>query len=226
MLDGALRFLILAQNRWLRKSRFVTWVLFGVKILPAERIHWDFTTLVLKKALIKYTRPGQEVFEIGTGPYALLSTFLIKRTPCRIMASDINGDYVKRGIENARHNRADISIIQSDLLQRASGRFDIIFWNSVYIPREAGIKYGVSSLYLSETDWCGGDSGYEAIAKFLAEAGSHLSESGRILLGYNEFYLKRKAVEELCRANGFVIGEFVSSKFNPGVVAVMARVTG
>jgi methylase of polypeptide subunit release factors len=217
------KFVILAQNRWLRKSRFITRILFGVRILPSRRIHWDFTTLALKKLLIKFARFDQKVLEIGTGPYALLSIFLYKRVPCQITATDINEDYVKQASTNAEYNKAKIKLICSDLFEHISGKYDLIFWNSVYIPKDTGIKLGISSLYKTETDWCGGSSGSEMIEKFLLGAKEYLKDNGRILLGFSQFYLDRKVILDICCNHSLILKEISSNLFNPSMVAVISR---
>jgi methylase of polypeptide subunit release factors len=223
MKDIITKFVILAQNRWLRKSRVTTQILFGVRVLPSERIHWDFTTLAFKKALTEFARPGQKILEIGTGPYALLSIFLHRRVLCQITATDINEDYVKQAALNAEFNRAKLKLIRSDLFENITGTFDLIFWNSVYIPRDIGSKLGMNSLEKSETDWCGGSSGSEMIEKFLVQAREYLEDDGRILLGFNQFYLGLRAISGICQDHALILREISSSRFNPSVVAVITR---
>ena len=223
MKNIAAKLVILVQNRWLRKSRFITRILFGARVLPSSRIHWDFTTLALKKPLIKFARPGQKVLEIGTGPYALLSIFLYKRVPCQITATDINEDYIRQAAINAEYNKTKLKLIRGDLFENISGKYDLIFWNSVYIPKNMGIKLGISSLYKTETDWCGGSSGSEMIEKFLLDAKEYLKDDGRILLGFSQFYLDRKVIIDICYNHTLILKEILSKPFNPSMIAVIAR---
>jgi hypothetical protein len=86
-----------------------------------------------------------------------------------------------------------------------------------------GIKLGISSLYKTETDWCGGSSGSEMIEKFLLDAKEYLKDDGRILLGFSQFYLDRKVIIDICYNHTLILKEILSKPFNPSMIAVIAR---
>jgi HemK-related putative methylase len=222
MNNRIVRAVLRIQNRWLRKNRFLTRLLFNANVRNCSRIHWDFTTLILKRALDRLGEIGPDVLEIGTGPHALLSIYLYRKIRPRITATDINDEYVALAAESAKFNGAEIRFLQSDLFEKLSGSFDLIFWNAVYISRGDGEKYGVASLHGPETDWCGGESGYEVVERFLMQAKSRLKNGGRILLGYNRFYLHNQKVEHICRKNGLTVNQTFSGFLNPSVAALIS----
>jgi release factor glutamine methyltransferase len=79
-------------------------------------------------------------------------------------------------------NGTDVNVIQSDLFSNIKDKYDIIFFNSVYIPRSIGEKLGVDIINDYKSDWCGGEDGTEVITRFLATAGRFLTNNGEILL--------------------------------------------
>jgi len=208
-------------NRWIRKNSYLTKILFGVKVGGGQRIHWDFTTLALKRCILKQVQPGYGVLEIGTGPYAILAIMLAKRLECNILACDINEGHVREARKIVELNRVGVEVISSDLFGNISGEFDIIFFNSVYIPRAIGRRIGVDRWHEVDTDWCGGDSGTEVIERFIRDAHPHLKENGEILLGYNPKYLREELVVSLCKKNNYLITERYISAFNPSVVYIL-----
>jgi len=208
-------------NRWIRKNSYITKILFGVKIGGGQRIHWDFTTLALKKCLLKQVQPGNDVLEVGTGPYAILSILVAKRLECNILACDINEMYVAKARKTVELNGVRVEVVRSDLFSGISEKFDIIFFNSVYIPRAIGPRIGVDRWHEVDTDWCGGDIGTEVIERFLKDAPPHLKENGKILLGYNPKYLVEELVVSLCKEYNYQITKRYFSACNPSLVYVL-----
>ncbi|MCX7429008.1 MAG: methyltransferase [Planctomycetia bacterium] len=209
-----------------RRSAFAARLLFGVKIRSERRIAWDFTTLVLRRSLIHRTRAGRRVLEIGTGPHAILSIFLAKRRRPVITACDINPVYVSTACEAIKRNSVQVSIFQSDLLERVGGLFDLIFFNSVYIPRPTGEKLRLDRSHQYDSDWCGGETGTETIARFLDQCHAHLAAGGEILLGFNTVYLPESGVAALCREHRYRVVTTGRTFLNPSRVLVLQRRDG
>ncbi|MFC1554836.1 methyltransferase [candidate division KSB1 bacterium] len=207
----------------LRSIPFLTFLLFHVNINTRLRIHWDFTSLILKKSLKIYLKPNYNVLEIGTGPYALLSIWAKKNFNCEITACDIQNSYVKNAVNTAKINGVELDIIQSDLFDNVSGKYELIFFNTVYIPYKIGIDYGINKDHLFETDWCGGQTGYETIELFLKSATDFLKSNGIILLGFNEKYVKEISVSQICRSYNYSIQDNIHSLMNPSKVIVLKR---
>lgn len=217
------RVVIVFLNNFIRKSSLVTRMLFGVKVLGSKRIHWDFTTLALKKAINRHIEDGMRVLEMGTGPHAILSVYMAKKYRCEIVACDINPEYVRSAIETAKLNDVSIEVVESDYFANITGEFDVIIWNAVYIPYKVGIKSGIDNLCDYETDWCGGETGLESIEKFLQTAPDCLKVSGDILLGFNNFYLKENLVLQRCKDLGFLVIRISKGVFNPSRVVTIRK---
>ncbi|MBN1448082.1 MAG: hypothetical protein JXA28_09135 [Bacteroidetes bacterium] len=205
-------------NSIIRRNPVLTWMLFGIRPNDTGRIHWDFTTLVLRRALRESVRPGMHVLEIGTGPYALLPLSIAPRIDCRIDACDINPAYAAHAQNQIPKTVAGIRIFTSDLFTSVERRYDLIFSNTLYIPRDEGRRRGINRMHEKETDWCGGDSGYEFIGRFLEEGTQYLSPGGMILLGFNTVYLEKEIVEQHCRHNGYSITAVTQQLLNPSRV--------
>ena len=210
-------------NRQVRKWSFLTKILFGVKVDSGSRIHWDFTTLLFRGILKRTISPGSQVLEIGTGPHAILSIYVAERVHCRVTSSEINEHYIEDAKQTAKLNNVDIEVVESDLFEKIDGKFDIIFWNSLYIPHAVGIKYGMDKMCDFDTDWCGGERGSEKIELYLKSAGDHLRKEGKLLLGFNNVYLRESGVVSLCERCGYQIVTVRRNMLNPSRIAVLVR---
>ena len=93
------KYLILFINKCIRRSKIITRIIFGIKVNNYNHIHWDFTTIALKKYLARYIDRTDSVLEIGTGPFALLSIYIKKHEQALITACDINRDYISNSIK-------------------------------------------------------------------------------------------------------------------------------
>jgi methylase of polypeptide subunit release factors len=211
------------QSRWIRSNRLLAQTLFGVNLLAANRIYWDFTTLALRRTLLEHVRSKDRVLEIGTGPYGLLSIMLAKRLGCSVAATDIDLEYCTHARRCALANDVAIHIEPSDLFEHVDGSFDLIFWNAVYIPLETGVRLGFDRMHSRRTDWCGGESGIEEISRFLHQASSHLTSRGIILVGFNPFYLRLSAVTQAATDASLRITDCYGHFGNPSRVARITR---
>ena len=210
-------------NNHIRKSSFITSLLFGVKVHKQHRIHWDFTTLALKRCLPQVVKPHDKILEIGTGPYALLSVFLKKSIDCEVWACDINTDYIEEAAKTAKANSTELKVTQSNLFSNINQKFNVIFFNIVYIPRAVGKKLGIFKLHKYETDWCGGEDGLETIVRFLQDAVLYLRTEGVILMGFNTKYLDQKQVIQLSKTYGYSVAVMSGQLFNPSVVLKLKK---
>lgn len=213
-----------ALNKSIRQSPLFTRILFGVKIpVKSEQVHWDFTTLVLKDSLRSALKDGMKVLEMGTGSYGILSIYLSRFFRCKFVACDINTSHVSNAERTAKVNGADVDFVTSDLFSNVTGRFDIIFWNSVYIPRSTGEEIGLPRMSCGETDWCGGETGVEVIDRFLADAPEFMSDGAQIHLGFNPMYLGRETVGMKCKIHGYKVKRVHRVRVNPSCVYILER---
>jgi methylase of polypeptide subunit release factors len=220
MIVSLKKMLLQILNIHVRRNRLLTKLLFGVKVDADSRIHWDFTTIILKRFLWTHVLSSHKVLEIGAGPYALLSIGLQRKRRCAVHACDINESYVTSALQCIRSNSASVDMVQSDLLQNIKGRYDIIFFNSVYIPTARGIFLGIDRLHKQTTDWCGGTDGMETIRNFIAGSRQHLTFQGKVLLGFNRIYLDMAVVKRCCASSGFTVAGIYSFPFYPSVIFV------
>ena len=215
--------IIYLLNTYVRTNAFLTRILFGVKILGNERIHWDFTTLVLKKCLKNFAKPGMKILEIGTGPFSILSIYISKKIECSIDACDVNFDYVLNAEKTNMKNNANVNIFLSNLYSNVKENYDIIFFNSVYIPETTGRNLKLDSIHKFKTDWCGGENGTEILEMFARDSGNYLKSGGIILLGVNYLYLDKVAVNNIFLNNNFNIKKNYKTKLNPSSVLILNK---
>lgn len=208
-------------NRYIRRNRTLTRLIFRVDTIDNEEIHWDFTTIVLRKALKQGCIDNPRILEIGTGPYAMLAIYLYREGHSRIIANDINNNYVQSARRTASRNDANFAVVQSDLFSDIVGKFDIILFNSVYIPQRKGKELLLSSIHQSDTHWCGGNKGTETIERFLKHAGNHLSRDGQVFLGFNPHYLSEHKMQKIVKCYKYTVLRQIKYRFIPNTVFVL-----
>lgn len=209
-------------NSYIRRNKLLTRLIFGVRTPDCRDIHWDFTTLALKNALKQISNRTLTFLEIGTGPYAMLAIYLYRKGHRRITANDINQAYVQSALSTTRRNEADIVIVKSDLFSQIRGKYDVIVFNSVYIPRQIGQELMLSLIHQSDTHWCGGDSGTETIERFLKDAGDYLPPNGVVFLGFNPHFLPKKRMHQIVKSYNYRVIRQVKSTFIPSTVFILS----
>ncbi|MBN1294792.1 MAG: class I SAM-dependent methyltransferase [Candidatus Latescibacteria bacterium] len=175
----------------------------------------------MKRCLQSHINLSQKILEMGTGPFALLSIFLHRKYHCTVHACDINENYVDSALKCIKMNNSSVNVFQSDLFEHITGQYDIIFFNSVYIPTARGIADGIDRLHEHVTDWCGGRDGTESIYKFLINAKKHLLPNSKLLLGFNRSYLKEAALKKVCASCGYTLSDTCSFPLYPSLIFVL-----
>jgi methylase of polypeptide subunit release factors len=214
----------------LRRSRLVARWLFGVRCPPDSHYFlWDLVTLGLRRVLAKEALAGVAMCDMGCGPVAALSV-LAARGGCRdVTAVDIVPEFVEsaRAVLALSDVRAEVvlSSFDRDLGDRT---FDLIVYNSAYIPEAWGEaqainrEYGIGTMPASVT-WSGGTDGTENIREFLARVPGRLKSGGRILLGFNRFYVDPAGVARIARDGGLTVSRRHSWRVLPAVVTEIRR---
>jgi release factor glutamine methyltransferase len=117
----------------------------------------------------------------GTGVTAVSAALAGCR---RVTALDISSAAVENTRRNVvRHNVADrVDVRRSDLFDALSAgeRFDLIYWNSNFVEAP---KDFVNASDLHHAFF---DPGYETHRRYLLQAPYHLSQRGRLLLGFSD----------------------------------------
>lgn len=118
---------------------------------------------------------GMEVLEIGGG--SGLVSICASRFVKSVDVCDINPHAIKCMEANVTlNNRNNITIIKSDLFENISSTYDLILFNTPYLPvdedEHADDEYSKA--------WDGGSDGRTVIDRFLKEAKRYLNEGGII----------------------------------------------
>ena len=127
---------------------------------PAEDSH------LLQKYVKKYAKG--KVLDMGTGCGIQAETAL--KFTKEVLAVDIN----KECVELVKNK--GIKCIQSNLFNNVEGNFDLILFNSPYLPED---KREPEESRISTT---GGKKGDEILKRFLKQAKTHLENNGIILV--------------------------------------------
>lgn len=112
--------------------------------------------------------PSEEVLEVGcgTGMVALHCA----KAGAVVTASDVSNKAIECARSNAERNNLDITLIESDLLERLEGEFEVIIFNPPYLPEDDP----------NDPCWTGGVSGVEMTLIFLEQSRARLAPGGRI----------------------------------------------
>ena len=215
---------LMRANRFLaprfRKSRLLTKLLFGINPTGGDRPqYWDYTTLVLKKALKTYGSDGVRTLEIGVGENAVLSQYLCKQYNVDATGVDLDGAVVECARQSAQANQVEIDLKQSDMFSACEGKFDLIFWNPPYVPSDAPDDGLVGKQTDLQSD--GGFDGVAVIREFLKRTPERLNDGGRVLLGFSAFYVSLETMKDAVAESGLRIEEIVASRPNPSKVLVL-----
>lgn len=114
---------------------------------------------------------GDTVLDVGTGS-GIVALAASSRASF-VVGVDVNVGAVRQAAFNAKSNNIQNAFFAaSDLFSAAKKRFDLITFNPPYLP--------VSEEGALEKSWSGGAEGLEVLERFIAGAGEHLKENGRI----------------------------------------------
>lgn len=209
----------------LRRSRFLARRLFGVRCPSGSSyFFWDQVTLGLRRVLMEESLAGLAVCDMGCGPVAALSVLAVRRGCLDLTAVDVVLELVESARAVLAHNGVEAEVIRSDFDQELGDRiFDLIVYNSAYVPTAWGEARGINRDYAIETvatsaTWSGGADGTENIRDFLVRMPRHLGSAGRILLGFNGFYVEPARVAAIAEDAGLTVADQRTWRLLPAVV--------
>ncbi len=145
-------------------------------LIPRPESEW------LVDQALKNASKSSRILDVGTGSGCLAISAAKNIKNAKITAVDISAPALTVAKHNARLNKAKVKFIQSNLLSKVSGKFDIILANLPYVPVTdyeklyAGLRFEPK---LALTD---GTNQFVLIEKLLKLAAKHLSAEGIILL--------------------------------------------
>jgi methylase of polypeptide subunit release factors len=214
----------------LRRSRLVARRLFGVRC-PSDSPYffWDLVTLGLRRVLQGEPLADVALCDMGCGPVAVLSV-LASRRGCRdVTAVDVVPEFVESARAVLERNGIEGEALLSDFDRDLGDRtFDLIVYNTAYIPTAWGQAMAINRGYDLRTaptsvTWSGGVDGTENIRDFLACMPGRLRAGGRILLGFNRFYVDPARVTDIAEGRGLRVSGQRRWRFFPAVVTEIRR---
>jgi methylase of polypeptide subunit release factors len=214
----------------LRRSRFLARRLFGVSC-PARSTYffWDQVTLGLRRVLLGEPLEGLSVCDMGCGPVAVLSVLAARRGCRELTAVDLVPELVESARAVLARSGVEAEAIRSDFDRELGDRtFDLIVYNSAYIPTAWGEARDINRGYAIETvatsvTWSGGADGTDNIRGFLARMPKHLTSAGRILLGFNRFYVDPAHVTAIAEDAGLTVAGQRAWRLLPAVIMEIRR---
>jgi len=125
-------------------------------------------------------KDGEEMLEIGPGTGAISITAIYKGAK-RVLAIDINPDAVKNTEANIKLHKLEgkVEVRQGNLFEplKSDEKFDTIFWNTPFgLIEQEDIPDLEKSVY---------DPHYKSTEQFIKQAGEHLKNGGRVLVGFS-----------------------------------------
>ncbi|MDE5950423.1 MAG: peptide chain release factor N(5)-glutamine methyltransferase [Acetatifactor sp.] len=162
-------------------------------------------TEILVEEVLRELQDGMRVLDLCTGSGCILISLLRYSNECQGVGADISPEALevaRRNAEKLLGGEREYIFLESDLLQRVEGRFDIIVSNPPYIRRRE-----IDSLMPEVRDHDprlaldGGEDGLDFYRRIAAECPAYLCGGGRLYLeiGCDQ----GDAVQELLLQQGF-----------------------
>ena len=172
-----------------------------------------FVSTQLFAELVPFPKGGT-FLEIGCG--AGLIAIQAALAGCQnVVATDINVEAVRNTERNAFiHGVNDsVDVLVSDVFESLpeKNEFDMIFWNSNFVPMEASYNYR------SDFERAFFDPGYRAHRAYLAEARKHLSSNGRLMLGFSSLG-DRDELDRIVHMEGYTQSAIARHEHDEGQV--------
>ena len=160
----------------------------GYKIKVDERVLIPRPeTEELAMMVIAAAEEGNAILDLCTGSGAIaiaVERELAKHgRKCKVTATDISAEALTIAKENAEANEAEILFVQSDLLSRIRGRFDIIVTNPPYIPSAEieGLQREVQA-HEPRLALDGGADGLDFYRRIAETAPKYLTRGGTLMM--------------------------------------------
>ena len=110
---------------------------FGRKFLVNKKVlipHPETEWLIERVVKLRQSSKTLSVLDVGTGTGCIAISIAKELPQSTVTACDISDQVLKIAQRNAKIHQVNIKFIQSDLLSKVAGKFDVIVANLPYVP--------------------------------------------------------------------------------------------
>lgn len=145
--------------------------------------------------------PAKRVLDVGTGSGVIPLTLAAAWPDAEVQAVDISPDALALSRENATRLELSerVTFLQSDLLEKATGTYDLIVANLPYIASDEIPALSREVRYDPMTALDGGPDGLDLFRRFLPQAAAHLKGRLALEMGHDQ----AGPLAELCSLHNF-----------------------
>ena len=128
---------------------------------------------------LKYIKQDSNVLDLCTGS-GFIGLTIKEKTNANVTMSDISDEAILQSKENAKLNKLDVKIIQSDLFENIDDKFDVIVSNPPYIREDEILPESVQNFEPSNALF-GGQDGNDFYKEILKQAPNYLKSNGTLI---------------------------------------------
>jgi HemK-related putative methylase len=210
----------------LRSNRQIIRWLFGIRMPRDVTAMFDPTTVLLKYALRRISRPDDRiVLEVGIGQAALVSLSLAKKRKFVLHGIDCSAERVVSSRKVASYNRLDATFFVSDLFSHVSTErpYDVICFNPPYVPTHIGKRLKLTERLRLESNamWDGGTDGMDVLRRFLRDCPEFLAPHGRVVFGVQNVFVSDEQVRKVVAASALKLTARITRRLVPSVAYVL-----
>ena len=157
----------------------------------------------LAEWILKWPLPENlRLLDMGCGSGVLGITLAAERPGWQTTLADVSPDALSLAAENAaKHQLANVSLVQSDLFSALDGSYDGIVANLPYVPESERATLSKDVMHDPALALFGGTDGLDVIRRFIPAAFEHLAPGGWLALeiGHDQ----ASQVADFLQASGF-----------------------
>ncbi|SDB19184.1 peptide chain release factor N(5)-glutamine methyltransferase [Eubacterium oxidoreducens] len=152
--------------------------------------------------VLNQSKDGMRVLDLCTGSGCIGIALKLQKPSLQVACSDISKQALVVAQRNAKALGAEVTLVESNLLENISGEFDIIVSNPPYIPT-ADIEELMTEVKVHEpfSALDGGEDGFEFYRQIISLSPRTLAEEGMLFLeiGYDQ----GDTIRDIMSFNGF-----------------------